>query len=129
LAQTDRLGGVVWVDTVFIKLAPSEAIIHLIACGPIATWAVARAANCATAKAKSVPPQVIADRPFKVDAIEADGGSKFKSEFKQGCADRGLPLYQLPPKRSELNGAVERCNGAAISIYGLYDLPTALWTA
>ncbi|MFN8831454.1 MAG: integrase core domain-containing protein [Labrys sp. (in: a-proteobacteria)] len=34
-------------------------------------------------------------------------------------------LYRLPPKRPQLNGAVERCNGAwRYEFYAIFDLPT-----
>ena len=37
---------------------------------------------------------------------------------------RGIRLYALPPKRPQLNGAVERCNGAwRYEFYQVYDLP------
>ena len=35
--------------------------------------------------------------------------------------------YELPPKRPQLNGAVERCNGARrYEFYGVYELPRRL---
>ena len=54
-------------------------------------------------------------------------GSEFKAEFEQACADKGLFLYELPPKSPKLNGAVERCNGAwRYEFYAVYDLQPAV---
>ena len=45
--------------------------------------------------------------------IQVDGGSEFRAEFEDECAERGLPLKVLPPRRPELNGIVERANRTA----------------
>ena len=115
----------VQIDTVFLNLAPNKAIKHFTAYDPVAKWTVAKAANRATAKAASLfLGKVIDQMPFPVRAIQVDGGSEFKAGFEQACKDKGLPLYELPPKRPQLNGAVERCNGAwRYEFYGVYDLP------
>ena len=62
--------------------------------------------------------------PFPVSALQVDGGSEFNAEFEQACQDKGLVLYELPPRRPQLNGAVERCNGAWR--YEFYDLPASV---
>ena len=126
--RPDRPGGVVQIDTVFVNLAPGKAIKHFTAYDPVAKWTVAKAANRATARAASLfLDKVIAEMPFPVKAIQVDGGSEFKAEFEQACADKGLALYELSPKRPQLNGAVERCNGAwRYEFYGVYDLPRSV---
>lgn len=48
--------------------------------------------------------------PFPMKAIQIDGGSEFKKDFEQACADRKLPLFVLPPRSPKLNGHVERSN-------------------
>ena len=50
--------------------------------------------------------------PFDVEAIQVDGGSEFMAEFEDACQRRGLKLYVLPPKSPQMNGGVERGNGA-----------------
>lgn len=118
--RPDRPGGVVQVDTVFITLAPGKAVKHFTAYDPVAKWTVAKAASLFLDK-------VIAQMPFPVEAIQVDGGSEFKAEFEDACKDKGLVLYELPPKRPQLNGAVERCNGAwRYEFYGVYDLPRSV---
>lgn len=126
--RPDRPGGVVQVDTVFVTLAPGKPIKHFTAYDPVAKWTVAKAVGRATAKAASLfLDKVIAEMPFLVEAIQVDGGSEFKAEFEQACEDKGLALYELPPKSPQLNGAVERCNGAwRYEFYGVYDLPRSL---
>lgn len=62
--------------------------------------------------------------PFPVKAIQVDGGSEFMAEFETACQVKGLALYVLPPRRPQMNGAVERCNGAwRYEFYQSYDLP------
>ena len=123
--KPDQPGGVVQIDTVFINLAPGKAIKHFTAYDPVAKWTVAKAADRATARAASLfLEKVLADMPFPVKAIQVDGGSEFKAEFEKACQDKGLTLYELPPKRPQLNGAVERCNGSwRYEFYGVYELP------
>ena len=118
-------GGIVQIDTVFLNLAPGKAIKHFTAYDPVAKWTVGRATRRATAAAASLfLDKLIKEMPFPVQAIQVDGGSEFKAEFEDACKNRGLPLYELPPKRPQLNGAVERCNGAwRYEFYGVYDLP------
>ena len=55
--------------------------------------------------------KVIKEMPFKVKAIQIDGGSELKAEFDAECEARGIDLWILPPKSPELNGCVERTNG------------------
>jgi transposase InsO family protein len=126
--KPDKPGGLVQLDTVFINLAPEKPIKHFTAYDPIAKWTVAKAFNRATAKTASLfLDKLIADMPFTVEAIQVDGGSEFKAEFEQACQQKGIRLYELPPRRPQLNGAVERCNGAwRYEFYQVYDLPPSV---
>ena len=126
--RPDKPGGIVQIDTVFVTLAPGKAIKHFTAYCPVARWTVGKAANRATAKAASLfLDKVVAEMPFPVEAIQVDGGSEFKAEFEQACMARNILLYELPPKRPQLNGAVERCNGAwRYEFYAVYDLPASV---
>src|SRR5208283_2843298 len=120
-------GGLVQLDTVFVNLAPTKAVKHFTAYDPIAKWTVAKAFNRATAQAAaSFLDKVTADKPFPVKAIQVDGGSEFMAEFETACQAKGVALYILPPRRPQMNGAVERCNGAwRYEFYETYDLPAA----
>ena len=49
------------------------------------------------------------------------------AEFEDACEKKGLRLFVLPPKSPQMNGAVERCNGAwRYEFYAVYDLPRSV---
>lgn len=48
--------------------------------------------------------------PFRIRAIQVDGGSEFKADFEEQCRIRGIRLFVLPPRSPKLNGQVERAN-------------------
>ena len=126
--KADKPGSLVQIDTVFVNIAPDKAIKHFTAYDPVAKWTVGKAFNRATAAAaSSFLDKVIADMPFRLEAIQVDGGSEFKAEFEAACQSKGIRLYELPPKCPQMNGAVERCNGAwRYEFYGVYDLPRSV---
>lgn len=121
-------GHIVQLDTVFITLAPGKSIKHFTAYDPAAKWTVGQAFNRATAtSAARFLDKLVRDMPFKVSAIQVDGGSEFMAVFEEACEDKGIRLFVLPPKSPKLNGAVERCNGAwRYEFYETYDLPTSV---
>lgn len=126
--KADRPGALVQLDTVFVNLTPSKAIKHFTAYCPVAKWTVGKACNRATAQAAaSFLDKLQTDMPFPVEAIQVDGGAEFMADFEQACQARGIRLYVLPPRRPQMNGAVERCNGAwRYEFYQTYDLPTSV---
>ncbi len=121
-------GHIVQLDTVFITLEPGKSIKHFTAYDPAAKWTVGQAFNHATAtSAARFLDKLVRDMPFKVDAIQVDGGSEFMAVFEAACEDKGIRLFVLPPKSPKLNGAVERCNGAwRYEFYETYDLPKSV---
>ena len=118
-------GGLVQLDTVYVNVAPDKAIKHFTAYDPIAKWTVAKAFNRATAASAAIfLDKIVAEMPFPVKAIQVDGGCEFMAEFEDACEKKGLRLFVLPPKSPQMNGAVERCNGAwRYEFYAVYDLP------
>lgn len=126
--KPDKPGGLIQIDTLFVNIAPDKAVKHFTAYCPVAKWTVGKAFNRATAAAASAfLDKVIADMPFPIEAIQVDGGSEFKAEFELACQHKGIRLYELPPKRPQINGAVERCNGAwRYEFYQTYDLPRSV---
>lgn len=126
--KPSRPGELVQIDTLFINIRPSKAIKHFTAYDPVAKWTIGRVAGRASAaSASALLDKLIAEAPFPVAGIQVDGGSEFKAEFEQACQDRQLPLYVLPPKRPQLNGAVERAQGSwRYEFYQCYDLPHRL---
>jgi transposase InsO family protein len=126
--RPSRPGEIVQVDTMFVSPAPGQAHKHFTAYDPVAKWTVAGVAGRATANlAAGFLDKLLAEMPFKVSGIQVDGGSEFMADFERACQDKSLALYVLPPKRPQLNGAVERCNGSwRYEFYAAYDLPTRL---
>ena len=55
--------------------------------------------------------QVLRKMPMCIDQIQVDGGSEFKKEFEQQCAERKLPLIVLPPYSPQMNSRVEYVHG------------------
>jgi transposase InsO family protein len=126
--RPSRPGEIVQVDTMFVSPAPGQAHKHFTAYDPVAKWTVAGVAGRASANlAAGFLDKLLADMPFTVTGIQVDGGSEFRADFERACEQKGLNLYVLPPKRPQLNGAVERCNGAwRYEFYAAYDLPHRL---
>lgn len=120
-----RPGEIVQIDTLFVNVAPDKAIKHFTAYDPVAKWTCGHVAGRATATAAArLLDKLIADAPFAIEGIQVDGGSEFKAAFEQACKTKGLVLYVLPPKRPQLNGAVERNQGAwRYEFYASFDLP------
>jgi len=121
-------GDIVQLDTLSVGIAPQRTIKHFTAYDPVAKWTVAQPCNRATARAASIfLEKLIADMPFKLKALQIDGGSEFMGEFEQACAEKKIPLFVLPPRSPELNGAVERCNGTwRYEFYACRDLPLTI---
>ncbi len=83
------------------------------ACDPVSRWTCAKAWRRATAEnAKRFLDKLMEDIPFPIQAIQVDGGSEFKAVFEAECQRRGIPPCALPPRSPQLNGHVERTNGA-----------------
>jgi len=126
--KPSRPGEIVQVDTMFLNIRPEKPIKHFTAYDPVAKWTIAAVASRATANlAANFLDKLLAEAPFTVTGIQVDGGSEFMADFERACQDKGLALYVLPPKRPQLNGAVERCNGSwRYEFYAVYELPHRL---
>jgi len=66
--------------------------------------------NAKSASAKRFLEELIDYLPFPIRSIQVDGGSEFRDEFEQACADFEIPLIVLPPNKPQYNGGVERSN-------------------
>ena len=66
--------------------------------------------NATSHTAKRFLLELIQNAPFKISSIQVDGGSEFMLHFEEACADLGIELFVLPPKRPQYNGGVERGN-------------------
>jgi putative transposase len=66
--------------------------------------------NATSRTAKRFLLELIQKAPFKISSIQVDGGSEFMLHFEEACADFGIELYVLPPKKPQYNGGVQRGN-------------------
>lgn len=121
-------GELVQVDTLSINVRPDKAIKQFTAYDPVARFTAAKAFSTASAGCgKNFLDKLLTAFPFKLKGIQVDGGSEFMAEFEQACKDNGLALFVLPPKRPDLNGAVERAQGSwRYEFYACHDLPHRL---
>jgi len=66
--------------------------------------------NAKSTSAKKFLLELLKKLPFKTKSIQVDGGSEFMAHFEDACADLGIELMVLPPRRPQYNGGVERTN-------------------
>jgi transposase InsO family protein len=48
--------------------------------------------------------------PFRIKAIQIDGGSEFMDQFEEACKKAKILLLVNPPHHPGMNGGVERSN-------------------
>ena len=106
-----RSGDLVQLDTLDVRPVPGVLFKHFTAHDIISRWNVVGAYTRATATtATDFLDKLEGRMPFRVKAIQVDGGSEFMADFEQACADLNIALYVLPPKKPKYNGGVERSN-------------------
>ena len=104
-------GDIVELDTLDIRPLPGVAIKHFTARDVTSRWDVIEASSRATASsATHFIGSVLERMPFRVKAIQVDGGSEFQSVFEEECCRLGIRLFVLPPRSPKLNGHVERAH-------------------
>jgi len=104
-----RPGDLVQLDTVEVRPLPGVMIKQFTARDVVSRWDVLEAHSRATSgTARHFLNQLIERMPFRVKAIQIDGGSEFQGEFEQACVERRIHLFVLPPHSPKLNGHVER---------------------
>lgn len=109
--QAKYLGDLVQVDTLDIRPVPGIVRKQFTARDITAKWDVLEVYGNATAGlAAKFLESLILRCPFKIKAIQVDGGSEFKKEFEEECKRRDILLFVLPPHSPKLNGCVERAN-------------------
>lgn len=104
-------GDLIQIDTMDVRPEPNTILKQFTAVDVVSRWSVVSIASNATATlAVRALDALIARSPFPIRAIQVDGGSEFMAEFELTCKDRGLRLFELPPRSPKLNGKVERAN-------------------
>lgn len=105
-----KLGHMVQIDHMSVTVN-QVTIKHFQAWDPQSKYIRAHVYSNATSQtARRFLLDVIENTPFKIFSIQVDGGSEFMLHFEEACADLGIALYVLPPKRPQYNGGVERGN-------------------
>jgi len=109
--EVKEFGDLVEVDTLDIRPVPGIVRKQFTARDIISKWDVIEVYGNTTASlAAKFLDSLILRCPFKIKAIQVDGGSEFKAEFEQECQKRNIKLFVLPPYSPKLNGCVERAN-------------------
>jgi len=104
-------GDIVQLDTMDVRPLPGVILKHFTAYDVVSKWNVVNVYRQATAATSTRFLDEIEQRmPFKLRAIQIDGGSEFQSLFEEECQRRGIQLFVLPPRSPKLNGGVERAN-------------------
>jgi transposase InsO family protein len=106
-----QVGDLVQLDTLDIRPLPGLVLKHFTAHDVLSRWNVVGVYQRATATNAAYFLDVLEQRmPFRVKAIQVDGGSEFEAIFETECQRRGIKLFVLPPRSPKLNGAVERAH-------------------
>ena len=122
-------GDLVQIDTLDVSLIPDKHFKHFTARDMTSRWDVLQACKRATARNASLFLDTVLDRmPFKVKAVQVDGGSEFMAEFEQACQKKNIWLFVLPPRSPKLKGCVERAHRTHVEeFYQVYaddwDIP------
>ena len=127
--RPERAGDIVQVDSMTVTHRGGRRTIkQLVAADPVSKWTCAKAYRRATARnAADFLDKLVRKMPFKVKAIQVDGGSEFKAEFERECQKRGIELWVLPPRSPKLNGNVERTVGTwRCEFHGCWEIPDDL---
>ena len=107
--EVKKPGGLIQIDTKDVRPEPGTIYKQFSAKDVVSKWAHTDVRTAATASlAREFLRELVSIAPFKIRAIQVDGGSEFCAEFEQACKEMGILLFCLPPRSPKLNGAVER---------------------
>jgi len=102
-------GDLIQVDTLDQEILPGLRRKQFTGRDYVSKYDVLRAFSAATSGCAKMFLQTLRERmPFRVKAIQVDGGSEFMGEFEIACKELGIELFVLPPRSPKLNGSVER---------------------
>lgn len=126
--QVTRAGDLVQLDTVHVSLPWGQTRYQFTANDYIGKHTARCAASTITSRAAKKILDAIEERfPYKIKAIQIDGGSEFKAEFERECQKRNITLFVLPVRSPKLNGVVERMQRTSREeIYDIKPMPLTL---
>jgi putative transposase len=109
--KVEAPGDLVEVDTLRTRLIPNEERFHFSAWDQISKFVGMKAYKRQTSSAAADFLYHLKTKfPFRIKAIQIDGGSEFMDQFEEACRRARVQLFLNPPHRPELNGGVERSN-------------------
>ncbi len=109
--KVEAPGDLVEVDTLGIRLIPNEERFQFSAWDQISKRVGVKAYRRQTSPAAADFLHHLKTKfPFRIKAIQIDGGSEFMDQFEVACRRAKILLFLNPPRRPELNGGVERSN-------------------
>jgi putative transposase len=112
--QAHHPGDLVEIDTLRVQICPNEVRFQFGAIDIISRFWAARVYRRQTSTAGADFLHYLRKKfPFRLRALQIDGGSEIKAQFEEACRQVGLPLYVNPPRCPELNGHIERVNRTA----------------
>jgi putative transposase len=126
--KVDGPGDLVQVDTLQVKIVPDEVRFQFSAWDMAAKYCAFRAYKRQTSTAGTDFLHHLRTKfPFRIKAIQIDGGSEFKDQFEAACRKHGIRLFVNPPRCPEMNGGVERSNRTSREeFYEVEDLALAV---
>lgn len=102
-------GDLVQIDTLDVRPEPGVVLKQFTAHDVVSRWNVLEVASRATATTAVRALEAVLERlPFRVRALQVDGGGEVMAEVEAACQARGMRLFALPPRSPKLNGGVER---------------------
>lgn len=121
-------GDLVEVDTLQVRLCPDVVRFQFSARDILFKFDGLRAYKRQTSTAASDFLHYLRKKfPFKIKAIQIDGGSEFKDQFEEACHKKKILLFLLPPRSPKLNGCVERANRThREEFYEVHDVELSL---
>lgn len=122
-----RPGDLVEIDTLDVRPLPGVLVKHFTGRDVISRWDVMEAHQDATGgTAEHFLASLTGRMPFRVRAIQVDGGSEFAGAFEAACRQRRIRLFVLPPRSPKLNGHVERAHRTHREEF--YEVVDTSWT-
>jgi len=109
--RVEAPGDLVQVDTLRIRLLPDEQRFHFSSWDKLSKWVGMKVYKRQTSMAAADFLHHLKMKfPFRLKAIQIDGGSEFMDSFEEACRKAKILLFLNPPRHPELNGGVERSN-------------------
>jgi len=109
--QITAPGDLVQLDTLDVRPLPGVVLKHFTARDMVSRWDVMEVYSQARATTAAHFLDKLEGRlPFRLRAIQVDGGSEFEAIFEEECQRRNIKLFVLPPRSPKLNGHVERAH-------------------